>query len=234
VPDTFWACMPSPGVLTVVLALLAVVTAMPPLNRHIEKLPWFRNICAAIIFLVAAGEIFVIQHADRESTAHYNLLVAQSQQTLATVVNVQQSIVAIQLSVGDWRVATEKYNQAKAKAQPSKPPSLKLTALQLSRDIFEFLANSDKSAPVLSASAKTGSDLRDNYMQLVQHFQDANVEYERNFEPRISEVLARAEKEHLAIDIAGAKQGCLITGATNMFSMRNCAFEIQRIGEAAK
>ncbi|MGB9467299.1 MAG: hypothetical protein WBR10_19490, partial [Candidatus Acidiferrum sp.] len=64
----FWSYTPTPGVLTVVLALFAAVISMPPFNKYVEEKHWLRGLCTGVFFLIAAGEIFIIRHAEQVTT----------------------------------------------------------------------------------------------------------------------------------------------------------------------
>jgi hypothetical protein len=126
-----------PGMLTVVLAVLAAVTALPRVAKKLdpERGTWWAHSAAILLFcLIAAGEMAVIKHADTINETHFQYLVTSFNTTDNLLTNHQAADRRLQ----EFLLATPKRSAV---------ASLKERTLRLSADILAFLTNRNASKP---------------------------------------------------------------------------------------
>jgi len=135
--DVFWKHTPSPGVLTVLLAVVAAAMTVPPLNKWIDNYAWLRNIFVAFIILLGAGEIFIIHHADEVSEERITKLNGQVTTAVNNTTEIQKDLrgfIHTQQMIEEVRVAKLVRHQGWDKLL-----ILKGRAASLASDIFDLL-----------------------------------------------------------------------------------------------
>jgi hypothetical protein len=173
-------------VLTLVLAGVAAVSALP------GPADWFkgnprRHAFAILLFCsIAAGEIFVIQHAEEVTTAqrksdndaHLRDLQKQDAQFAEQMTSLWSFREYI-----DMKIDQVSASLRKEKSLPA-PDALKVGALQLVSDIFRFSGDQEKKLPAYTISTDTAE--RQKESAAFDHWRDETVgDYVRSFDQRI-------------------------------------------------
>jgi hypothetical protein len=200
------------------------VTAMPPLSKRMEKLTWLQNICIILIFLVAAGEIFVIRHADQGTTeqrksdnaTHLQELQEQQARFAEQMASLWGFRESIERKISDVNVLLKK-----ARLQPT-PDTFKVQVLQLVRDVFQFSAEMEKQQPVYSTSVAPADRQRES--EAFDRWRNETIAgYINGFNPRI---VATAEQIRArGIDTGHFLFACL--KPVNTLMIPTCANELQ-------
>ena len=134
----------SPGVLTVVLAVLAAVTSLPRVNEKLRD--WRVQALAIFVFcLIAAGEVAIIQNADSINESHFQTLVSRFDNTDRLV----SANTLAQQRVASLPVATA------TKSHAVGLPGLKERAIRLSADILAFLTQRQVDEPPIPRNRAT-------------------------------------------------------------------------------
>lgn len=220
----FWNYAPVPGVLTVVLAFFAALISMPPINKHLEKETnsWLRWLCIGVFFLLAAGEIFVIRHAEHvsmnerqaQNTEHLRELQKQDTQffeEMAALIDLKESIKS--------GLADVKARIVKEKSQTT-PDSLKVDTLQLTKDILDFLSYREGFRPPVTSSRGT------SYTAVYDQWQRETIAaYISKFDQQIISLAELYAKR--GVDTKGVEAMCL--KPVNALMIPVCAGEIQAL-----
>lgn len=211
-----WKHAPTPGVLTVVLALFAAVISIPPLNKWLEKKRSLRSLCICVFFLLAAGEILIIRHAEQvtiaerkdENENHLEELRKQDskfEQEMAFLIDFKESVQS--------GLANVNARITKEKSQPN-PDSLKIETLQLTKDVLQFLSDRERLRPYPSsskdyrtASEQWGNDTLAGYIsQFGQRIISLSEKYQkRGLDPGTIEVMCLRPVNPLMIPVCATE-----------------------------
>jgi len=233
--------LPAPGTLTVILALLAAVISMPPISERMKK-PWLRAAAIFMFCLIAAAEIAIIQHADTMTTAerkqqnvdHLKELAKQEAQfrdQMAFLIGFKESVV------GGLNEVSAKLKIAKAAAPNRK--SVKVSVLELAKDILTFVRDKDQEMRNLfSINRGTEQETRE---QMEREFNETNakiekfqadnlVEYRVRFSGRVKNVtddlIAQTDEKEKALFF---QNKCLY--AMNLYLAHDCAIGLSAMAE---
>ena len=207
--NSFEGHLPAPGMFTIALAVLAAIIAMPPVNKRVEERPWLQWLCIAVIFLFAAGEIAVIQHADRISK-----LDRQNQ----TQQYVDEMKVLMQISTG-LSSANDSLANLRTEPRPTTPnTSFKVEALHLVKDIYGFAASAQATEPSLGTLPSSEGE-----MAFDRWSRDTISTYMRTFDQRLIETTRKLKVK--GIDTSRIEGMCV--QPVNTLTITECARELQ-------
>jgi hypothetical protein len=198
---------PPPGVSVAVLAFLAGI--MPLLEPRFKNRGWPRIIYASVLGLLCFLEISSVtreQHhfLDQQKTqdAQHTQDIGFFQERFETVIVTERDIQTTTASLPRVYRELDRLHTQNNRNPPQKPvSSLKVDALELARDIFNFMSGRRAIEPqvVMPTSAANGEqlsilwrDAENNERQLRQPF-DAETQrlYLTNYSGRVSSVTAR-------------------------------------------
>lgn len=168
----FW--WPPAGTLTLVLAVLAAVTALPKVSKKMEDNLFLHALAIFVFCSIAAAEFAVIDHADKVSEDHYEYLVSRFDNT--------DRIVTANMAA-QQRVMTLAEHPTKlgARFSGSPPQTLKSKAIHLSADILSFLTQRQAGEPPLPRRETWEQDVQTE----VKYMQQTMALYSQNFGARV-------------------------------------------------
>jgi hypothetical protein len=171
----------SPGMLTVILAVLAAVTALPKVVKKLdpEKGSWWAHGAAILIFcLIAAAEMAVINHADKVSEEHFGTLLGHFQE--------QGKVSADNLdATNSLSSYLHQRSSVKTKIEPFTKPSLKQRALELSAAILQHLASREFFARTPVSNSQS---FEHDASIWVAYDRQTVEEYKEKFEPAVRKI----------------------------------------------
>jgi hypothetical protein len=217
--------LPAPGVLTLVLGGVAAVSALPGPAEWFKGNPWRHAFAILLFCAIAAGEIFIIHHAEEVPTAQRkndndaHLKELQKQDT--QFAEQMASLWIFRESV-ERRIDEVNAKLKKAKTGPARD-TLKIDALQLVKDIFQFAGDRDKRQPAYTIS--TNPAARQNESADFDHWRDETLgDYGSNFGQRIVAISNRFKTR--GIDTSHLEFMC-VHPISNTFVIPMCASELQ-------
>jgi len=169
VPEVIYHFLP-PGTLTVALALLAAVTALPIVAERMKN-RWLHAGAIFVFCSIAAGEIKIIQHADSVSESHFQYIVSRFDNTdhlIAANVAAQQRVAALPIV------------QPIVKHVPQ-PVGLKERAIRLSADILSFLTQRQAGEPPLPRRETWDQDVQAE----IRYMQQTMALYSQTFAAKV-------------------------------------------------
>ena len=211
----------TPGIYTLLVALIAGVV---PTLKVYERKWWIKVIYAIVLSSLCALEFAAIRHDRREQDdKHRQELGEQRQQFTGTIRN----LLEVKTSVDDLRQVTINLNTARTGATFKE--SVKITTLQLSKDILTFMAKRDNLQPVFAFSATELSPLQAkndaienlNVRTMVWRTETLS-EYSTLFYARVVSQLEKLKAQYVNVDDATE----LCTRDRNPTMIRMCGTEI--------
>jgi hypothetical protein len=142
----------SPGILTVLLAVLAAVTALPKVAESIKDRWWFHSLAILFFCLIAAAEIAVIHHADQVSDERFGTIVSSFKETQGLMAQYDQSMRGLMAAKA---IAAAK--PGSVKQSPKELVDLKLKAAILSTGILKLLVDRLQAAPAYPMNPRSAT-----------------------------------------------------------------------------
>ena len=211
-----------PGTLTLILAVVAAVSALPKIAEWIKNSWLAHAVVVCVFFLIAAAEGLVIRHADEVSNQHYLALSGQAQKAIELGQTTQQIMLTVQQAITDLPKVTAQLNQARAASKGQE--SLKTQALALSKDILSFLSAQEGTMPQMRWPPTAESQSEDS-KTINQYMQTNLAMFDHDFGSRIAQILGKAKSEHA--DYTTAQNAC--STVNNFFAMRSCALALSGV-----
>jgi len=151
---------PAPGILTLVLAVVAAVVSTPMVVDRIKGSWWGHAVLFVILGSIAAMEIMVINHADVENQEHFGTLLWQFNEQSRHFDEQRQTMAANLQAIKDLDSYLRQRSSIRTKIEPFTKPSLKQRAFELSAAILQHLASREFFArtPALNSSKSFEQD----------------------------------------------------------------------------
>ena len=212
----------SPGILTLILGLLAAMTALPKATTFLQ-VSWWRHAAAIFIFCsIAAAEIAVIHHADQVSDQRFGTIFGKFQETQGLMAQYEQSLEG-KLVVRPVAPAISKPN---APQQPKELVELKQKAASVSQGILKLLVDRLQGAPPWPLNPQSPTWDRD--MQERINWDDGTVAmYHQQFGVAARETLDALAKYGLKDQQATQ----LAVSANNIMVVRMVAYRLGCLAE---
>lgn len=211
----------TPGIYTLLVALIAGVV---PTLKVYERKWWIKVIYAIVLSCLCGLEFAAIRHDRREQDdKHRQDLGEQRQQFTDTIRN----LLEVKTSVDDLKQVTINLNTARTGSTFKE--SVKITTLQLSKDILTFMAERDNLQPVFAFTTSglpplqaKNDAIESLNLRTMSWKTDTLSEYSKLFSPRVVSQLGKLKTQHVNVDDATE----LCTRATNPTMIRMCGKEI--------
>jgi hypothetical protein len=149
--------IPPPGTLTVVMALLAAICAMPKITSTLDGCAWLRYLAVAVLCCLAAGEIFILTHEQHVGEEHFSYIVSRFDRSDKLTAALQQ--------------AQTRQSALPSKSLPQRPTisqALKRKAIDLSVSILAFLAARQAGEPPLARPETWNQDVNADTKYLME------------------------------------------------------------------
>jgi hypothetical protein len=158
-----------PGTLTLILGLLAAVSALPKAAKVLE-VSWWRHAGAIFIFCsIAALEIAAISHDRKEQDA-----------------KTEKSLSLLKSIVESQGVQMKAETALLGETQNVQKTELKVRTLDVARDVAGFVTQE-----FMSMSQATSDVQRESIVH------NALAQYHMDFEPRVNDVITRLKQRHV-------------------------------------
>jgi|SRR5882762_3766590 len=183
--DFFYSWGIPPGALTLVLAVLAAVTALPRISRKMEN-PFLHAGAIFLFCAIAAAEIAVIKHADEVSNEHFRFLVArfdEQRNLIAAQKDATQNLATLLPSSVPSSALAPKTLKATIKSYIV--PSLKQRAFELSAAILQQLASREFFA---RTPAPNSQSFEHDASIWVAYDRQTVEQYREQFEPAVRKI----------------------------------------------
>lgn len=163
-----------PGYLTLILAVLAAMTALPGVTKRLDPKEskwggWLHALAIFIFCSIAALEMAVIDHADKASEQHFQFIVQSFKDTQALITATQEA---------QKRVAALPPSSS---IHVSPNLELKRQATKLSAEILQFLTDRQVGEPPIPRPSTWEQDMQAQ----IKYMQQTIAFYSQMFAPRV-------------------------------------------------
>lgn len=168
-----------PGTLTLILAVVAAVTALPMVADAMKNRWWLHALAVIVFFSIAAVEIMIIRHAAKSDEERVNNLQKQVSATVSTTAEIQRTLtgyIGAQTLVAQVQAEKQRHHKVSDELM-----ELKGRAAKLSANIFEMLFLRTQMAPTQGRESINPQDFQQYAAKASQFDKETVLWYQEKY-----------------------------------------------------